>query len=370
MSHIESAPFQVKPDLFDHAQPETLGLSLAAGAETFTIFRPRDDSDKCSHGLVLLPFKGYLYAQWQSSSQDEDGADTWVAYSRSQNGVDWTEPMVLIPQLKSGFYTNGGWWADGEILVAYLNFWPCEDDIRQGGFTQYITSTDGMNWTEPQPLLDNEGQPIKGVFEQDPHTLPDGRIISAVHEQPGLLVSPYYTDDPQGLTGWTKGRMQNLPHPGPESREMEPSWFYRADGTVVMVFRDQAESFYKLASLSTNRGETWTTPVLTNMPDSRSKQSAGNLPDGTAFQVSNPSNSRARIPLVITLSQNGKLFDRAYLLRSGGTDLQPLRYKGQYKRVGFSYPKSVIWSDFFYAAYATNKEDAEITRVPLSSLVL
>jgi hypothetical protein len=106
------------------------------------------------------------------------------------------------------------------------------------------------------------------------------------------------------------------------------------------------------------------------MPDSRSKQSAGNLPDGTAFQVSNPSNSRTRIPLVISLSQDGKLFDRAYLLRSGGADLQPLRYPGQYKRAGFSYPKSVIWNDFFYAAYATNKEDAEITRVPLSSLIL
>ena len=78
--------------------------------------------------------------------------------------------------------------------------------------------------------------------------------------------------------------------------------------------------------------------------------------------------SRTRIPLAITLSQDGKLFDRAYLLRSGGTDLQPLRDEGQYKRVGFSYPKSMMWKDFFYAAYATNKEDAEITRVPLASL--
>lgn len=368
MTSIETTPFQVKPGLFDHSQPDTLGLSFAANAETITIFRPRDDTDKCSHGVVLLPFKGYLYAQWQSSSQDEDGADTWVAYSRSPNGKDWTAPMTLAPQSAKGFYTNGGWWTDGERLISYLNFWPCETDIRQGGFTEYITSTDGITWSAPKPLLNNHGQPITGVFEQDPHTLPDGRIISAFHEQPGLKVAPYYTDDPTGLSGWTKGQMSNLPHPGPESREMEPSWFYRADGAVVMVFRDQAESFYKLASVSTDRGATWSTPVLTNMPDSRSKQSAGNLPDGTAFQVSNPSNNRIRIPLVITLSRDGQLFDRAYLLRSGGADLQPLRYPGQYKRAGFSYPKSVIWNDVFYVSYATNKEDAQLTRVPLSSL--
>ena len=33
------------------------------------------------------------------------------------------------------------------------------------------------------------------------------------------------------------------------------------------------------------------------------------------------------------------------------------------------YPKSIVWNGFLYVAYATNKEDVELTRVPLSSLV-
>lgn len=61
-----------------------------------------------------------------------------------------------------------------------------------------------------------------------------------------------------------------------------------------MVFRDQDSSFRQLASESTDRGVTWATPVLTAMPDSRAKQSAGNLPDGTAFLVNAPSGSIAR----------------------------------------------------------------------------
>lgn len=110
-------------------------------------------------------------------------------------------------------------------------------------------------------------------------------------------------------------------------------------------------------------------PQLVDTPDSRAKQSAGNLPDGTAFMVNNPSGSKTRIPLVVTLSEDGFLFDKAFLLRSGNeSDLQPMRFEGKYKRVGYSYPKSVIWNDYLYVSYATNKEDVELTRVPIESL--
>jgi hypothetical protein len=46
-----------------------------------------------------------------------------------------------------------------------------------------------------------------------------------------------------------------------------------------------------------------------------------------------------------------------------------MRFKGTYKRVGYSYPKSVIWGDYLYISYATNKEDVELTRIPIASLL-
>ena len=87
-------------------------------------------------------------------------------------------------------------------------------------------------------------------------------------------------------------------------------------------------------------------PQLIDTPDSRSKQSAGNLPDGTAYMINNPSGNRDRLPLVITLSADGFVFDRAFLLRSGDSDLQPMRFNGKHKRKGFSYPKSVVWDSY------------------------
>ena len=51
----------------------------------------------------------------------------------------------------------------------------------------------------------HDGNYLNGIFEQDPHRLPDGRIINSAHFQPGLKLCPIYTDDPTGKTGWKKG---------------------------------------------------------------------------------------------------------------------------------------------------------------------
>ena len=107
---------------------------------------------------------------------------------------------------------------------------------------------------------------------------------------------------------------------------------------------------------------------VTDMPDSRAKQSAGNLPDGTAYQVNNPADTNRRSPLVVTLSKNGHYFDKAFALRFGGSELQARRYDGKAKTLGYSYPKSMVHDGHLYVAYSVNKEDVEYTRVPLTSL--
>jgi len=360
----ETPPYRVAAGLFDASKPNDLGLKAAPGAETFTVFRPSGRAANYNNGVVLLPFKGKLYAQWQSSARDEDAPDTFVSYSVSRDGEHWSAPKTLV-RAGGALHSSGGWWTDGKTLIAYANVWPFGPG--KGGYAEFRTSGDGLHWSKPARVTDASGAPVDGVIEQDPHALPDGRIVTAFHMQPGLIATPFYTDYPKGIAGWTRGAMANLPHNGAQSRELEPSWFARPDGTLVMVFRDQASSFRQLAAASADRGATWTTPVPTDMPDSRAKQSAGNLPDGSAFLVNEPSGNASRIPLAISLSKGGRLFDKAFLLR-GGADLQPLRTPGKYKRPGYHYPKSVVWKGWLYVSYAANKEDVQITRVPLAGL--
>jgi hypothetical protein len=360
-------PLEVAAGLFDAKRPRDLGLARAAGAETVTIFSPAPSSDHFSNGVVMIGFKGQLFAQWQSSATDEDSADTWVAYSHSSDGKSWAPPSALVSRWQGGIRTSGGWWTDGETLVAYVNAWPSGAKPR-GGYTEYITSQDGQTWSKPERLMLADGSPLNGVFEQDPHRLPDGRILNAAHFQPGLRVAPCYTDDASGTRGWVRADFTTWAFPGDTTRELEPSSFRRADGALVMVFRDQGGSFKTLASLSYDDGESWMQAVETNLPDSRAKQSAGNLPDGTAYIVNNPAGNRTRVPLVLTLSRGGQRFDKAFVLRAGDGDLPAQRTPGRAKLAGYSYPKSMLWKDSLYVAYSTNEEDVQYTRVPLASL--
>lgn len=358
-------PFSVDPNLFNQALPDDLGLSSVTATATHTVFAPTASTDQFSNGAVLTAFKGKLYCMWQSSATDEDAPDTWVAYSRSADGISWTEPMVLAESITNGYCSSGGWHVAGDTLVAYINVWP--GLTPRGGFTYYKTSTTGLDWSEMAPVKMQDGSDLNGIFEQDPHALPDGRIINAVHFQPGLIISPVYTDDPGGTNGWVRAGFTNLSFSGDVSREIEPSWFLRRDGSVVMIFRDQTSSFLKLAATSTDRGENWTPPELTAMRDARTKQSAGNFPNGAVFMAGNPNDDKLRSPLAIVLSDNGDYFDKAFLLRSN-SDMQAQRFTGKAKRPGYHYPKSMVWNGYLYVAYTTNKEDVDYTRLPVSAI--
>ena len=104
-----AVPFRVAP-LFDLDKPNTLGLDEAPGAETFTLFAPETTQNTYNHGVVLFPFKDKLYAQWQSSSKDEDGPDTQVMYSSSSDGQHWDTPKPLTSIGEHGIKTSGGWY--------------------------------------------------------------------------------------------------------------------------------------------------------------------------------------------------------------------------------------------------------------------
>lgn len=179
--------------------------------------------------------------------------------------------------------------------------------------------------------------------------------------------NPMYTDNPNGTDRWQLGELPHLSFEGKNSREIEPAWF-STNNQLTMVFRDQASSFRVLTSTSNDDGEHWSLPEINNMPDARAKLSTGNLPNGVAFIVNCPSGSKTRMPLVLSLSDNGNTFNRFFMLRNEASNIS-MRYEGKYKRVGFSYPKSWVTEDALYVAYAENKEEIVVTKVPLSALL-
>jgi hypothetical protein len=101
-------PFVLADGLFDLTRQDDLGLETAPGTKTVTVFQPRDADPCYNNGAVLMPFKGHLYCQWQSSATDEDAADTRVVMSRSEDGDHWSTPVAMLP-VGGTLQTNGGW---------------------------------------------------------------------------------------------------------------------------------------------------------------------------------------------------------------------------------------------------------------------
>lgn len=135
-----------------------------------------------------------------------------------------------------------------------------------------------------------------------------------------------------------------------------------------MFFRDQASSFRKLYSISEDKGSSWTAPALTDIPDSRSKQCAGTLPDGRTFWVGNPTGSKSRRILALAVADDGYTFDRAWVLASAD-DLPRQRFAGRYKTLGYSYPKAFVQPDgTLWISFSVNKEEAALIRIPAGTL--
>lgn len=367
--------FDVADNLFDQNNTDTLGLSYPDGLETVTVWKADDNSDHYCNGVSLTGWNGKLYCQWQSSATDEDAPETRVVYAVSEDGGrTWSQPVELVQDIEvagvtgddTAYCSSGGWLAAENQLIAYINVWPGLNP--RGGFTYYMSSQDGVNWSAPQPVTMADGSVMNAIFEQDPHVLASGRIVNSAHFQEGLIISPIYTDDPNGISGWKKGEFAPTVS-GTTSVEMEPSLFVQQDGTIVMIFRDQKSSYKKIHSYSVDDGVTWSNPKETDMPDARTKQSAGNLTDGTAFMAGSPVTNSLRSPLAIVLSADGKNFDTAYLLRSNSSDPE-LIYEGKAKRKGFHYCKSTVYGGYLYVGYATNKEAVELSIIPEESISL
>lgn len=358
----------IDAELIDPSVKETLGLSYPDGVQRIVVFEPSAPEEmKFNNHPQLVVFKGKLYATWVGHPLHEPSPESYVYYSFSEDGLNWERPIRIGPENRA----SGGWVTDGKTLGCLLIV---GDKANKTSNTEVVTSSDGVEWSQPRVLAANAAP------SESARRLPSGRYIMVCHglgsgEMAGVRKTRIlYTDVPDGLSGWQEALLPDILPYNENAKEkvarpVEASWYRRADGILVMLFRDlwfdaKARTWKLLYSVSYDNGLTWTAPAPTNIPDSDSMQCAGSFGRSVYF-VNNPVPTRRRVPLTVAVSRDGEFFDRLYLLRSTP---QPRRYEGISKTEGYSYPGSVVWGDWLYVAYATNKEDIELSRIPLASL--
>lgn len=352
---IAAPAFQAIPELFDR-ESQTLGLKVLKGQHSM-LFRATADSYQYCHHPSIVVFRDKLYCMWSNGLIEEDKPGQRILYCHSEDGVNWTKPIELTNfKQGKGICVSTGFRVSGKTLIA---FYTTTDGKNFGASTALVarTSSDGRTWSEARRI-------ISGFFIEGPRPLPGGRLLlSGEHVGPQRetkRMKLLYTDQADGLGGWQEARIE-IENPTVFSYT-EPSFFSRGDGTLVMSFRNRSGFLY--ASVSTDRGQSWSMPAKTNFRDCRSRFSAGNLPDGTAFLINNPGPHHRRY-LTIALGDDGKTFDRAFMIF--GERIRH-RYGGRTKALGWQYPNAVVWKDHLHVVYSINKEDLGASRFALRDL--
>ncbi len=346
-------------DLFDPSDTKTLGLETIEGRHAI-IYRATDAGRKFSHHPNLAVFRDRLYCMWSSGLVDEDGSDQRVVYSESPDGLAWTEPGMLSEDEKGkGTHVASGFLVSGKTLVAYYTA-TGGSNFHARTVLMARTSQDGKTWSKPRRLAG-------GFFIEAPRRLKDSRLLIAGEHvgeaRKTKRTRALITDDPNGLEGWKDVRID---FSKPKTfGYTEPSFFVQKDGALVMLLRNYSGCLY--AARNNDLGRTWSAPARTNFLDSTARISAGNLPDGTAYIINNAMPKRYdRSLLTIALARDGVIFDRAWLVRGEPTKR---RYDGRSKLDGWQYPNAIVWKDQLFIAYSINKEDIGITRIALKDLV-
>lgn len=354
------------------------------------VIAPPTDRGAYAHHAAVAAFRGRLYATWSSAKRNEDDCGQRVMLSVSEDFEHWTDPVPLLDVSRDDpaglVLTAGGFYAAGDTLHAYFGRYeyPAES-LRENGTlrpkaeddpghlgteTGVVSTTDGEHWSAPRML----GLPL--VPNHGPQKTRSGRLILA-----GGVMFPY-SDDPSGVgrfevTG-IYGDAFGDARPYDDSAAVElvtraRGWdaklicegaFFQTDDDVIhMMLRSNGPVLWCADSF--DNGASYTDPYPTGFSDDSSKFHFGRLPDGRFYAVSNPVTGGGRNPLVLSLSQDGELFDTAYILRD---EPYEKHYPGMYKGGLYGYPHTLVHDGFLYTIYSKRKEAIEITRVALRDI--
>ncbi len=340
-----------------------------------------------NHHQHIFYFKGVFYAVWDSHIRDENAAGQHGMMRRSSDqGKTWTPAEVLFPPSAKNVPAADPY---PETRFQSFNGIGMVDDVL-------YAVTDVAEWTAAGA---KKIRPRVKIGQMCRSVNPDGtlgKIFWLLPEAPEPV--PGFPAYPAGDPVLVEKINTYFKQPGNEIQLMfgvghpdsdddhdlgEPVPSYQlTDGTWVRLYRDGGHKDAKTlreqeatkarrnyASFSFDNGKTWTIPTRTSFPDACARTNAGKLPDGQVYVINNvlPLSTKkgGRSLLAISLSRDGLNFDRVAVIRFIAP---PQRYEGRSKSIGYAYPHSVVVGDNLWVIHSVNKEDIELTRIPLNEL--
>lgn len=281
--------------------------------------RPHDGVNQHNY---LTYYDGKYWAMWSDGPAVEDMAGQRVKFSTSPDALEWSAPEFMTPippnsapdspvyntRSEEGFrwISRGFWQRDGELLaLASLDesagFFGPSLELHAFRYNKETGAWDGLgvayknaiNNFAPKKIPSGEWMMSRRTFDRHVHFLVGG--VQAFDQWESYPVV-FYGDE--------------------RLKAEEPYWWVLPDNNIMALFRDNNRSGYLFRSFSTDNGRTWSPPAKTNFPDATSKFNGLQMSDGRYVLVSN-ANHQKRDPLVLSLSDDGMVFNKMGYLTGG-----------------------------------------------------
>lgn len=337
---------------------------------------------KYSHHPFITIFKGMLFATFSSGIEKEDRPYQRVMLSTSADYINWSSPVALFESIEArnrpGVLTPAGFHLHGGQLVCYAGLFEHDDEATRTGIYKdkphsyanlYAkTTSDGILWSEEidleLPVLPNHG----------PQELKSGRLLFS-----GNFTFPF-TDDSSGLSGFQMGgiypfkwdNFMDTPYGHTvNTRNLncgtalsEGSFFQTDDSVIHMLLRSLSGNLW--LTESSDNAVPWSYPVESRFSDCSSKFHFGSI-GNTFYCVSNPDKENRRIPLVLSLSEDGENFNRQYIIAD--TEPQELSPPVISAEKIYGYPHTCIHDGYLYIITSVCKTAIMVFRIKISDFL-
>ncbi len=330
---------------------------------TSTVYQGRQNESAFNLHSYLAHHNGLFYASWSSASVGEEDPDQHIVYATSPDGHTWTAPQTLAPDpdgptgpqrwIARGLFVENNRLRALGALIESADYGQRGRGVVWKNLALHAFTFNNKQWRDDGPIAPN-------AMNNFPPIKIDGRLLMPARD--AEMNMSVLAAKKLAPNAWSATPLFSEP---PFHRMDEPTLYEAADRTLHLIIRDGARSRRLLRAISTDRGRTWSHPVLTDFPDATSKNFVIRLSTGAYVLINNP-NPTSRDPLSLALSPDGWQFSQPTPIRH---DAPPRRYAGRAKGSGsFQYPHALEHNGSLWIIYSTNKEDIEISEIPLSAL--
>jgi len=313
-------------------------------AEKTYIFQHNPVAPSChASTLVTLP-DGRILAAW-FAGQREGADDVGIWSSVCENGI-WSEAKRVSDE------TGIAHWnpvlhlkKDGTIILFY-KYGP----VIKRWFTKFVTSKDGVNWSEPAELvpgdgIGNEGFGGRGPVKNKCLRLSDGRLLAPASIEPTKDDWIPFIDisEDDGVT-WEKCPLMERPlYEGEPVGMIQPTLWEDEKG-VHCLLRSNKGAIYRSDSAN---GTDWCMPYRTVLPNNNSGLDLDKDSEGRIWLVYNPvtENWGKRSPLTLAVSfDSGETFRDVLNLevRPGEYSYPAIIAEGNRLRITYTYDRTKI----------------------------